>query len=214
VHRRRRQLALAGVAALALLAPAAAGAHARIEPETALPGAFQLYTMTVPTERDVPTVEVALKVPAGIETISVETTPGWKAVIVRKGGKPDVVRWTGGSIPPDFFGVFRFIARNPVAEGELVWPVTQRYQGGEVVSWTGPADSETPAPRVEISEPGGGQAGATETAAETAGETETTAAPTTAASDDGGDTVPIVLSIAALVLAAAALALAVRRRSA
>jgi uncharacterized protein YcnI len=139
-------------AAAALAAPAAASAHALITPAASRPAESVLYTLRVPNERDVATVEVALKIPEGIDFVVVENTPGWEAQVVRANDRIDVVRWTGGAIEPDFFQTFHFIARNPVLEGELVWPVTQRYAGGEVVSWTGAADSETPAPRTDVSE--------------------------------------------------------------
>jgi uncharacterized protein YcnI len=139
-------------AACALAAPAAASAHALITPSSSRPAESVYYTLKVPNERDVATVEVALKVPEGIDFVVVENTAGWEAQVVRANDRIDVVRWTGGTIEPDFFATFHFIARNPVLEGELVWPVTQRYAGGELVSWTGAADSETPAPRTDITE--------------------------------------------------------------
>jgi uncharacterized protein YcnI len=199
-----------------------------VQPSASRPADSQLYTMTVPNERDVPTVEVALKIPAGVESVIVEDAPGWDVQVVRANDRIDVIRFTG-SIRPDFFATFRFIARNPVEEGELVWAATQRYAGGEVVSWTGEPDSDTPAARTEISE----SAPATDVLDTTSGSTgsgtepgtgttETTATETTespeeeaaAAADDdeGGDTLPIVLSIAALLVALAALALTLRRR--
>ena len=151
MRRRRRELAVVCAAAVALWAPAAAQAHALVKPSASRPADSQLYTLTVPNERDVPTVEVALKIPAGIDSVVVESTPGWKTQIERTNDRVDVVRFTG-SLAPDFFVTFRFIARNPVEEGTLVWAVTQRYAGGEVVGWTGPPDSDTPAPRTCVSE--------------------------------------------------------------
>ena len=194
-----------------------------VKPSASRPADSQLYTMTVPNERDVPTVEVALKIPAGIDSVVVESIPGWKAQIVRQADRIDVIRFTG-SLPPDSFATFRFIARNPVEEGELVWAVTQRYAGGETVGWTGPADSDTPAPRTEITE----SAPATDvldvasgSTADPGTATETTATVTAApeeaeaaaeSNEEGGDTLPTVLSIVALLVALAALATTLRRR--
>ena len=117
VRRRRRELAVVCAAAVALWAPAAAQAHALVKPSASRPADSQLYTLTVPNERDVPTVEVALKIPAGIDSVVVESTPGWKTQIERTNDRVDVVRFTG-SLAPDFFATFRFIARNPVEEGD------------------------------------------------------------------------------------------------
>jgi uncharacterized protein YcnI len=225
VRRRRRELVVAGAAAVALWAPAVAPGHALVKPSASRPADSQLYTLTVPNERDVPTVEVALKVPANVENVVVENAPGWTTRIVRAGGRIDVIRFTGGSIAPDFFASFRLIARNPVEEGELVWAVTQRYAGGEVVGWTGPPDSDTPAPRTRITESApatdvldvaGGSTGDAETEAGAPAETTvtaTTSEPSAAAeSEDGGDTLPVVLSVVALLVALAALAAALRTR--
>ena len=194
-----------------------------VKPSASRPADSQLYTMTVPNEREVPTVEVALKIPAGIDSVVVESVAGWKAQLVRQADRIDVIRFTG-SLPPDSFVTFRFIARNPVEEGELVWATTQRYAGGEVVGWTGPADSDTPAPRTTISESApaadvldvaSGSTADPGTTTETTA-TETVAAEEAAAAtesdDEGGDTLPTVLSIVALLAALAALALTLRRR--
>jgi hypothetical protein len=37
------------------------------------------------------------------------------------------------------------VAVNPDAEATIAWPVTQTYAGGEVVEWSGPDGSATPA---------------------------------------------------------------------
>jgi uncharacterized protein YcnI len=106
----------------------------------------------VPTERPVPTTAVAIKVPAGIGFVLAEVTPGWKAKLQKRNGKPDVVRFTGGSIPPDSFATFHLIARNPVEQGTLLWKVDQRYADGQSVLWAGPPSSDTAGPRTTISE--------------------------------------------------------------
>ena len=170
-------------------------------------------------------MEVALKVPANVENVVVENTPGWTTRVVRAGGRIDVIRFTGGSIAPDFFASFRLIARNPVEEGELVWAVTQRYAGGEVVGWTGPPDSDTPAPRTQVTESApatdvldlaeGSTGGETETGTETETTPTATAAEPSAAAesdDEGSDTLLLVVSVAALLVGLTALAVALRGR--
>jgi uncharacterized protein YcnI len=150
--RRRRAVVTATLLLVmaAVGAPAAFG-HAVIKPGASRPADLQQYTLTVPTERDSPTSEIELKVPASITFFLVEQTPGWETQIVRRNERIDEVHWTG-EIPPDQYAVFRFIARNPVQEGELVWPVVQRYESGEVARWIGGPDSSEPASRTTISE--------------------------------------------------------------
>ena len=94
------------------------------------PAEQQLYTLTVPNDARCrpsrrPPDPWRGRVGAGREHA------GWKTEIVRKDDRIDVVRFSGGSIAPDFFVTFRLIARNPVEEGELVWRVRQIYAGGE-----------------------------------------------------------------------------------
>ena len=196
-------------------APAAHG-HAVIKPTASRPAEQQVYTLTVPSERDSDVVSVALQVPPEVDSLLVEDKPGWKAQLQRDGDRIAVVRWSGGRIEPDYYDTFRFVARNPVRAGELEWKVIQRYTDA-TDRWIGPADSEQPAPRTEISE----QADPQDVINTESGtvETQQGGAEQPAADSGGGegdsDTAPIVLGAVALVAALAALgiALAGRRRS-
>ena len=155
MRRRRRELVVACAAAVGPLgARRRAGTRAG-EAVGVAPRRLAALHAHGSERRDVPTVEVALKIPAGIDSVVVESIPGWKTQIERTNDRVDVVRFTG-SLAPDFFVSFRFIARNPVEEGTLVWAVTQRYAGGETVGWTGPPDSDTPAPRHDRQRVGSG----------------------------------------------------------
>jgi uncharacterized protein YcnI len=195
--------------------PAAHG-HAVIQPTTSRPAEQQVYTLTVPNERDSEVVSVALQVPPDIDSLLVEDKPGWNARLQRDGDRITVVRWSGGRTTADQYDTFRFIARNPVRAGELEWKVIQRYTDA-TDRWIGPADSEQPAPRTSITEQADPQdvinteSGTVETQQ---GGAETPAADT-GGGDGDGNTVPIVLGAVALLAALAALgiALAARRRS-
>src|SRR5688500_14634398 len=123
-------------------APAAHG-HAVIQPTASRPAEQQVYTLTVPSERDSDVVSVALQVPPDIDSVLVEDKPGWNAQLQRDGDRIAVVRWSGGRIEPDHYDTFRFIARNPVRAGELEWKVIQRYTDA-TDRWIGPADGEQP----------------------------------------------------------------------
>jgi hypothetical protein len=52
--------------------------------------------------------------------------------------------WTG-SLPPERFIEFPFVAVNPKEDAQLVWLAYQTYSSNERVEWTGPADSQRPA---------------------------------------------------------------------
>ena len=128
-------------------------------------------------------------------------------------GSISVVRWRG-RLASDGFARFAFIATTPEQEGELAWKAVQRYDDGEESAWIGPPDSDNPAPVTTVSAAAAapergrrGRAGRGRGARRAGG-------PAPAATDDADDsgTLGIVLGGAGLVLGAAALAVALRRR--
>jgi uncharacterized protein YcnI len=220
-HRRLIGAALAplGVAAAAA---APAGAHVVVQPSAARPADPQIYRVVVPTERDVPTTDVRLRVPQGIDFVLVESPPaGWSGRLVRRADRIAEIRWTGGEIPPDGFAEFRFLARNPVEAGEIRWPVVQRYADGDVQRWIGPADSESPASQTRIAEDVVPQdvvsVNGEQLSSAPATGSQDARQPVPEAGDDGGgrDTLTLVLAVLGTLLGAAALgqSLTARRRS-
>jgi uncharacterized protein YcnI len=217
----RQRLTRASLLALAAaaLAAAPAPAHVVVQPAESRPADSQIYRVVVPTERDVPTVDVRLRVPPGIDFALVESPPaGWTGKVVRKGDRIEEIRWSGGEIPPDGFAEFRFLVRNPVESGDITWPVVQRYANGDVQRWIGPADSESPASRTRIAEDvvpqdvvsvnGESSAAAAPPAA---GATPAPARRATAV-DRGRDPLALTLAVAGVALGALALIAALTRR--
>lgn len=153
----RRAPAIVGaVTAAALgLAPSAAFAHAVVYPKRAEPHAYERYLLRVPNERKVPTNRVEITFPAGLRVVSFGDVPGWSLEVKRdaRGAITGAIWW--GTLPPERFVEFPFVAVNPDAGMRLVWPVAQTYTGGERVDWNGPADSKTPASVTEIAAAGG-----------------------------------------------------------
>jgi uncharacterized protein YcnI len=206
-----RRLSCVGAAAVTILVVAAsASAHAVVRPSASRPAELQLYTLVVPTERDVPTVEVDLKVPDGIDFLLVDKAAGWSTRLVRIGDRIDQVQWKGASVPPKFYATFTFIARNPLLASSLSWKIIQRYSDGKAVRWIGQPESDAPAATTTITEKavpvdvvaglnGGPQSSATYDPAANA-----TAAPST---QGGGerDGLTLALAIAACVIATVAL---------
>jgi len=65
-------------AAAALAAPAAASAHVTVNPSSAAPGSFSVFTMRVPNERDNKgTNKLVLNLPDGFFSLSYKKVPGW-----------------------------------------------------------------------------------------------------------------------------------------
>jgi periplasmic copper chaperone A len=194
--------------------PAAAGAHVTLQPDEVPAGDFTRLDVRVPTERDnASTTEVDVRFPPGFLFVSYEPVPGWNArVTMRKLDQPveqfgekiseEVGRVTftadgdSGAIGPGEFQDFGLSVGVPDKPGKtLSFPAVQTYSSGEVVRWIGPPDSEEPAPQVKL------------TATEGAGGGTAPAAQQPSASGDGGDDGGSdALSIVALIVGAAGLA--------
>jgi uncharacterized protein YcnI len=144
------------VIAAALMLPASLGAHAVVQPAEAPPGAYQRYVLRVPTEREVPTTRIEIRFPSAVTVVSFADVPGWELeVVTDSAGRIVGAVWTG-TLPPQRFVDFPFIAVNPREDATVAWPVTQTYAGGEVVEWAGPEGSDTPASVTRVTAGDGG----------------------------------------------------------
>lgn len=193
-------LAVAGLTVLAAATPALA--HVSANPGEATKGGYTKITFRVPNERpDAGTVKIEVSLPADHPMTSVrpKPVPGWRAEVVKAPLNPPVeshgaqiteavrtVTWTadqGNRIEPDQFNEFD-LSLGPLPDNtdQLVIPVKQTYDSGEVVSWDAPppaegaAEPEHPAPVVKLV--AGGSAGH--------GTQQATSAAGTAAGDQSG----------------------------
>ena len=146
------------MSAAALLFAAPVAAHVTVWPKQSVAGAREKYVLRVPTEKQVDTIRVEVRFPTGLKVNAFEQKPGWMTEPVRDNAGAMVgARWTG-NLPPMQYAEFGLLAINPPADGEIVWTATQYYADGTSVSWSGPADSKSPAPRIIISKaPAGSQ---------------------------------------------------------
>ena len=176
---------------LLLAAPAAALAHAVVFPRESAPGAYEKYVLRVPNERDRPTTRIEITFPADVRVVSFGDVAGGALEVRRdSAGRVTGASWTG-TLPPERFVEFPFVAVNPRTDAQLVWPAVQTYADGERVAWTGPEDSKTPASSTRIGAPAGATGGGAAV---------------------GGSRTPLYVAIAALVLALLSLGLALRPR--
>ncbi len=136
-------ITLTVVAALAL--PAIAFAHAVVFPKASTTGAYERYVLRVPNEKTTATTRVELHVPDSVRVTAFEDVPGWTLEIQTDSAKRIVgAVWTG-SLPPQRFVEFPFVAANPKSVTKIVWPAYQTYADGQRVEWTGAEGSKTPA---------------------------------------------------------------------
>jgi uncharacterized protein YcnI len=158
---------LAGaLAAMAIAAPSAL-AHAVVSPPVAKTGELQVFTLSVPTEKEgATTTKIELDVPAGFSIDSYAPAPGWKRQVVATGSGEDAVVhkvvWTGGKVPTEEDAVFQFNAEAAKAQ-QYKFTVQQTYSDGSVVSWSGPESSDTPAPFITGSDSLGSGGGGSST---------------------------------------------------
>jgi uncharacterized protein YcnI len=210
----------AATAAIALAAPALA--HVKVSGTDATQGGWGVLTFRVPTESDTAsTTDLLITLPDDQPIVSVSTQqkPGWTATLTKKKlatpQKDDdgneitdyvsTVEWkaTGpqAAIPPGQFDTFA-ISAGPLPKSEtLTLPAVQTYSDGKVVNWNqkaaaGQAEPEHPAPALKLKAPG-----------------DVSAAPTavTASSSNRTGIAALVVSVVALLLGVANLALLRRK---
>ena len=128
-------LILGGVLGILILGATAWG-HSDLDPRQSIPNKWETYTLNVPTETEVPTVQVRLLVPRDFEIEMIEHSPLWQITRSRdERGYIREVTWSGSSIPPQTFAEFKLLVRNPTATGTSVWKIEQYYQDGNVATW-------------------------------------------------------------------------------
>lgn len=143
------RVALVG-ALLTLAVAAPAFAHVVVSPEEVTAEDYATLTVSVPTEKEVPTTKVRVEVPDGFVLSGVQPVPGWDYSFKEDGGLITAVTWSGGEIKPREFQQFLLQAQAPEEPGAYPWKAIQTYEDGSVVEWVGAPDSEEPASVVEV----------------------------------------------------------------
>ncbi len=115
--------------------PFIASAHAVVSPSQSATAKYETFSLSVPVEKDVPTVAIRILMPEGVDRVTPVVKPGWKITIVKDGDRVTEILWTDGSIPAGQKDFFQFTARTPAEDATLAWKAYQTYRGGEVVAW-------------------------------------------------------------------------------
>lgn len=236
----RIALALTAAGAAVVALPLAAQAHVEIQPGAVPGGDFSVVAFRVPNERDnASTTKLQVILPQNHPLGSVQTTPmpGWKVqTTTRKLAKPiemfgakldrvvSRVTWTAtqGGLRPGQFQDFELSLGQLPKSGTLTFTAIQTYSSGEQVRWNevsadGAAEPEHPAPTLQITpakaadEADGGSATSTEQTSADSSSAQEQSDVAAAGTDNGVPVLPTVLSVAALIVALAAAALAWRR---
>ena len=191
-------------------------AHVTVSSPDAAPGGFGKIVFRVPNESDsanTTAITVQLPTDTPLPFVSVGAMPGWTATTTTT-QLPEPVEvegftvteavssatWTadGDGLPPEQFAEFQLsVGPFPDDVDELVFPATQTYSDGEVVSWSDPTvegedEPEHPAPVLALA----------------------AASDDEDSSDGGSDSVARALGIAGVALGAAGLAVGLSARQA
>ncbi|MBF2509784.1 YcnI family copper-binding membrane protein [Listeria welshimeri] len=123
--------------------PFQASAHVSVSPNESTVKSWETYTMKVPSEKEMASKKIVLKIAKGVSFESYEPVPGWTTTVDKKNG---TVTWQteGNGIEKGQFQRFSFIAKNPSEEGDVAWNAYQYYEDGSIVEWVGAEDSENP----------------------------------------------------------------------
>jgi periplasmic copper chaperone A len=161
-----RATAIAAATVAATLAGAgAASAHVHVIPDSTASGSYSQLTFRVPNESPTAsTTKIVLTLPQNtpLSSVSTRPVPGWKAVVtdarlpkpVSVSGTtlttaPHVVTWIAGpgaAVRPKQYQEFAISAGPLPAPGQIMFPVTQAYSDGTVVSWSEPMKAGQPEP--------------------------------------------------------------------
>lgn len=210
-------LTLGVLGAVALAGPASA--HVTVNPSTAAGGSYSKLTFRVPTESDTAsTKKVAVYFPQdpAFASVSVKPHPGWTFKVDKNGDAVSQVVWTPTSaaseIKPGEFDEFDISLGPLPTSGTVVFKALQYYTDGSVVRWIDPTESgqpepEHPAPVLTLTS----APSATPTAG-TGANADAGPAQQQVVEKQDSSPAPLVLSIVAVVLAAAACVLSVLRR--
>ena len=136
--------------ALALGVPAIGFAHAVVYPKASATGAYERYVLRVPNEKAVATTRVEIRFPTDVRVTAFSDVAGWQLAVLTDSAKRVIgAVWTG-TLAPQRFVEFPFVAANPKAATKIVWPAYQTYADGERVEWTGEEGSKRPASVTDV----------------------------------------------------------------
>lgn len=187
-----------------------AGAHVTVQPKEVPANSYQVFTVRVPSEKDSATTTVKVAIPDGVDVSRFEPKPEWIYEVEKNAdGKMTSVTWktSGAGLGATEFGEFRMQGKVKEDAQELVWKAYQTYADGEIVEWTGAADSDKPASVTVVSAATGDGHGDSHGAAngDAAGEAQETA---------GRDMLTLSLAIAGLAAGVLALLVVLFRKRA
>jgi uncharacterized protein YcnI len=130
-----------------------ASAHVTVFPKEAVQGSYEKFTVRVPTEKDVPTIKVEIKIPETVEISRTMPLAGWTSEFTKDAnGKIISVLWTttANGLTSTEFGEFSMQGKIDKAATSIVWKAIQTYKDSSIVEWAGDEKSEHPASLTKV----------------------------------------------------------------
>lgn len=202
------------IGALSLFA-GVASAHVSVGPKETSQGAYEMFTLKVPSEKeDVLTTKIQVLIPEEVNITRFEPKPGWKYEIQKdKTDKITSVTWTseGEGLSATEFGQFNMNGKVGDKATEIVWKAIQTYSDGSVVEWVEAEEANYPA-SVTVVSPADASSGHGhgEKTTDTKAATEEKA--TEEVKETSTSNTPLYLSIAALIAGILSLVISLKKR--
>jgi uncharacterized protein YcnI len=178
--------------------PTIASAHVIVTPSQAGIGQELVFNISSPNEQQTAIASLKLDIPKGVTEVVPTEKDGWTITTTSTGTGDDAeissITWSGGQIPVGQREDFGFGAQVPAGATSLDWKAYQTYADGTVVHW-----DQKPAGSDDAT----GNAGPYSI---TKVVNDLTTQPTVTGSKTN-DTLPLVLSLLALVISVAGIAL-------
>lgn len=125
-----------------------ASAHVKVHPAEVEQGTYQVFTVTMPVEKNANTTKLKLEFSDDVTMTNVEPKPGWSHELKKDdSGKITAVTWKadGDGIAPDEFIEFKMQGKVGDYAKEITFKGYQTYDNGDVVKWIEDQESDTPA---------------------------------------------------------------------
>lgn len=114
-------------------------AHVTVSPKEALTASFQTFTVNVPNEKDLATIQIKLLLPDGLQHVLPTQKYGWHIDVDKNSNDQTSlaksITWSGSSIAVGLRDEFTFSAKTPDSPTQIQWKAYQTYSDGTIVAW-------------------------------------------------------------------------------
>jgi len=192
-----------------------ASAHVSVGPKETSQGAYQMFTVKVPSEKeDVSTTKIQVLIPEEVNISRFEPKPGWTYEIQKDGSdKITSVTWTteGEGLTATEFGQFNMNGKVGDKATEIIWKAIQTYSDGSVVEWVEAEEANYPASVTVVNPSDASAHGHGEKTTDTDATTEEKVTEEVKETSASASNTPLYISIAALIAGLIALVISLKK---